>query len=302
MTADTIEHLRGIRYRPPTPPLELARRALHVIANSGRADMGWAWTPGDPVACVRDIEPDAWRVFGAATITAAAAQMPNGGCRWCVACSLARVHSLPEPNVTQATQLLLGRPCHRHRRETTLTAAAGSKEGAAFGRQSYAPGTYVAVAKGGRLGLGKRVISGPPPMDGGKLDPGQHYVRVWGDGTVNVLHTSACALQPGACPLDTAMLMQAGVLDLPSIPESDSARQVSRAFVASAAANLAARVRGGPPTEVKPLTASARNLAAMKRLGINPSGYFGEGFTTQEDDAALGRFVRRMYPGRGRKQ
>jgi hypothetical protein len=289
-----ITRLRGIRYHPPLPPDEWARRARAVIDNRS-AVRGFMEDANDPVGNVRRVVPDAFRIFGEATITAAAAPLAPGVCRWCLAVSHARVHRLPVPAVTQATRLLLGNPCRRHRRET-LVAAAGD-----FGKPSYAAGTYEAVAKGGRLGLGKRVIDGPPSMADDQLDSLKHYVRVWGDGSVNVLHSSACALQPGRCPLDNAMLVQGGLLDVPSVPQADSARQVSTAFTASAAASLAARVRGGPPTPVKPLTASARNLAAMKRMGVKPETYFGPGFTTQEQDAALGAFIRRTYPGRRRR-
>jgi len=277
--------------------------------------MGFMITPGDALGNARDV-PGAVATFGEAALTAAAERLPPGTCRWCLSRALSVRHRQPAPAVTEANILLLGRPCPRHRRET-LVAAAGD-----FGKDRYATGTYEAVARGGRLGLGKRVVNGPAGAYD-ELDPLKHYVIVWPEGGITMQHASACALQPGACHFDSALLVQGGLLELPSIPQADSAREVSTAFdayggraawhetvwpraqheyVRTASANLAARVRGGPPTEVRPLAASARNVAAMRRMGVRPETYFGPGYTTVEEDAKLGAFIRRTYPGRGRRR
>jgi hypothetical protein len=198
-----IDHLKGIRYRAPDTPLELARRARHIIDHSDRY-MGWAWEVGDPVGNVQLGSPGAWTTFGRAVIEAAALKMPRGGCRWCVARSLASVHRLPTPNDTPAVRQLLGQPCDRCLRS---------------------------------------------------LQP-----------------------RPPVTPRTTRRLVR---------------RPAPPGFTASQVAH---------PTPVRSLRPTEKTVAAMRRMGVRPESYFGAGFHTVEDDAKLGAFVRRLYPGRGRKR
>jgi len=58
------------------------------------------------------MQPDS-RIFGRAVITAAAAKRVTGCCRFGDATNLALAQGLPEPRITMATQILLGRPCDR---------------------------------------------------------------------------------------------------------------------------------------------------------------------------------------------
>jgi hypothetical protein len=295
MTVD-ITHLLGRRYRPPTPPAELARLALDVIAGSAQVRTGgFMWELGDPVGNVRRCVPGAWAAFGEATVTAAAAKMPGGGCRWCVARSLATVHRLPAPVDTPAVRTLLGRPCAKHRRRATNITAqmtaitAGARRNDFRNQSRFPPGTYLATLRGGQLNVGNRVTA---------QEPNQHYVELDYLGTYLLRHPAGCAFN--ACPFEPGAIAAAQAAA--EAAHSQRRPEVSLAFTASATANLAARVRGGPPTPVQPLTASARNVEAMRRVGVNPESYFGVNFTTQEQDAALGALIRRTYPGRQRKR
>jgi hypothetical protein len=68
VTADLLT-LRGDRYVPPALPEEWARRVRAVLDNRS-AVRGFMEDPLDPVGNVRRCVPDAWRIFGEATITA----------------------------------------------------------------------------------------------------------------------------------------------------------------------------------------------------------------------------------------